>query len=197
MGTRGTIQVYLDGRQVIKQYNQWDSQPTGQFEHICRIVACGNKRAKLIDRLRHTVLMSKEETERLAELRDNPEKICFTAGDLSALRDLANFTVLANRDWGAEILDYVLCMNHCGRYGDTYRDEDGTEISILYRMVDWGYIFNEDGLLLPQEGNYRLYLTGDGQYTLTGYWHGVLRTWTNEVPTYKELEEWTEEGYKE
>lgn len=186
--------MYMDGRLVIRQYNQWDSQPTGQLAHICRIIACGCKRAELMERLKHTVLMSRDTVRRLASLHDNPDRIHLAPGDTDVVRDLANFTVLANRDWGAEILDYVLCMNHCGCYGETYTGRDQKEVDVRYKMPDWAYIFNDDGELEPQEGNYYLFLNSDGSYVVEGIWHGLFKRWEDEVPTTKELEEYMDEA---
>ena len=180
MGTRGTLRIYLDGKLKVRQYNQWDSYPTGQVDGLGRFLASENNRRRLITVLKHLTFYTKDEVDDFS----NEE------GAKGNVFEQARFLYTTNRDWGYKIL-YLLCICPQMFYGT--KTDDGEDVH--YKLADWVDVFDEGNDLEPQEGNYVIELhTGSDEYRITGDWHGTVRDFYNRVPTEKELEEWEAEG---
>lgn len=179
MGTRGTLRVYLDGKLKVRQYNQWDSYPTGQFMGICDFISSVNNRHELVSVLKRLAFYKKEEME---EFRDEN-------GDVNVFEQ-AKYLYTTNRDWGYKIL-WLLCIMPSGVYTDR-KTAEGGQVSFL--LADWADVFGEEDLS-PQEGNYTIELYSDrDDFLLSGDWHGVKRAYRNETPDTDEVEEWEAEG---
>ena len=173
MGTRGTLRVYLDGKLKIRQYNQWDSYPTGQLAGICRFIAGENNRKALVNRLKHLAFYTNEEVD------------SFEKGEGNEF-EKAKYMYTTNRDWGSDILT-LLCIMPGSYYGS--KTEEGEDVQ--YKLADWATVFDEEDLS-PQEGNYIVYLHSDGcTFSISGDWHDVMMDFgLNEVPDEETLERW-------
>ena len=177
MGTRGTLRVYLDGKLKIRQYNQWDSYPTGQLAGICRFIASENNRKVLVNRLKHLAFYTDEEVDSFDKEGANEfEK--------------AKYMYTTNRDWGSNILN-LLCIMPSSYYGG--KTEEGEDIH--YKLADWARVFDEEDLP-DQEGNYILYLHSNSfTFSISGDWHGVTMIYgLSELPDEESLRRWEEEG---
>lgn len=178
MGTRGTLRVYLDGKLKIRQYNQWDSYPTGQVGGLVSFLASERNRKHLIAVLRHLKFYTEAEADEFS--KENGQ---------GNMYEQARFLYTTNRDWGYKIL-YLLCLVPQNYYPD--RSEEGEQI--YYKLADWADVFGEEDLD-PQEGNYVIELHSDSdEFCLKGDWHDVKREFYNELPTESELQEWENEG---
>lgn len=187
MGTRGTIRVYLNGVLKIRQYNQWDSYPTGQFLEICRFMSSKHNRAMLVKALEHTAFISEEAFE------------LFKTDNLTTLieKSVRNATMMTfNRDIGAHIL-YLLAYSPALRDIPAHLLKPDSPQEVTHALVDWADAFEVEDLE-DEEGNYYVWINTkeDGSYTymLKGSWHRIFREY-GILPTKKELEEWEEIGY--
>lgn len=177
MGTRGTLRVYLDGKLKIRQYNQWDSYPTGQLAGICRFLASENNRKVLVSRLKHLAFYTDEEVDSFDKEEGNQfEK--------------AKYMYTTNRGWGSNILN-LLCIMPSSYYGGTTVEGE----VIHYKLADWAKVFDEEDLA-DEEGNYIVYLHSDGcAVSISGDWHGVKMDFgLNEIPDEESLKRWEEMG---
>jgi hypothetical protein len=177
MGTRGTLRVYLDGKLKIRQYNQWDSYPTGQLAGICRILASESNRKVLVERLKHLAFYTDEEVDGFDKEGVNEfEK--------------AKYLYTTDRDWGYNIID-LLCIMPSSYYGSM--TEEGE--SVQYKLADWAKVFGEEDLP-AEEGNYVVHLhSKDCSFSISGDWHDVKMDFgLNEIPDKETLKEWEKKG---
>lgn len=105
---------------------------------------------------------------------------------------------LLNRDYGASILEQMLCM--CKNLED-YSDNK------YYAIPDWALVWKKDDLD-PEEGNYTIRLTIDPvpkdcyiisqkwdkmevHFQLSGDWHGAKREFDEDaIPSIEEIQAW-------
>ena len=191
MGTRGTLRVYVDGELKIRQYNQWDSYPTGQFAMLCDFLSDEKNVMALYGVLKHTKFFTKDEVDQITKnewwKRDQPGVSPYYAAD---------FYFLTNRDWGAKILP-MLCMMPTRFYQDNM--PDGTSCRV--KIADWADVFDETDLD-PEEGNYivtmRRQTDGDIDVTISGEWHDVSRSYGCIPENYmEEANEWEDQAKEE
>ena len=187
MGTRGTLHVYLNGELKIRQYNQWDSYPTGQFQNICEFFTHKPNVERLTERLLNTKFLPREEMEKFKEDKSLEDKMAE-----------AYMKVLIDRDFGADILWAVAGMPRACQY-----------------MPDWVDVFrmenDESTELPPEEGNYVIHITCEKEYycthtahikkdtevhfKLSGEFWGVEKEFGEDViPTEEEVEAWEKEA---
>lgn len=194
MGTRGTLRVYVNDEIKIRQYNQWDSYPTGQFQEICEFME-NNKYVRLL-------------TEKLLNVSFAPAKTINRIISGKSPKDTGEawLRVFIDRDIGARILLLII--------GSPYNAN---------LLPDWLEV-HRDGFctgvdktteeLPDEEGNYEIHimceveelsawrkaLKPDSKVTfrLSGDWHGCKREFDwNHIPTKDEIEEWEQEPDKE
>lgn len=202
MGTRGTIHIYVNGQLKIRQYNQWDSYPTGQFAGICEYFR-ENKEG--LRSLAYRLINSRLSTE--LETRITIEKKKFVRPKGFSETQETQLRTLINRDIGSDIL-YIMSGMPLPEGGIV--------------VPDWMYVHDEtfpEGedpvkVRLPrEEGNYiieleceiddrdrissRKYLK-DGKevrFRISGEFWGIERSYDwGYVPTDKEIKEWEKEA---
>ena len=101
MGTRGTLHIYVNGELKIRQYNQWDSYPTGQFQGICEYFRENRDGLKnLAYRLINSRFTTKEEVQMMF----------FDDKRLENLIQDNQIHTLTNRDIGSDILHLLSGM---------------------------------------------------------------------------------------
>lgn len=185
MGTRGTLHVYVNGDLKIRQYNQWDSYPTGQFDDICRFFRNKDNVEELALRLSKTRFATEDEWKKVTTFVETGT--C----DLKDTRLVSQLLTLRNRDYGADILWQVNCM--C----DLWHAAGG---NMRYVLPDWDLVF--DGGVGEQEGNYRIDITAkvhdwdveDVHFSLSGKYHGIARNFDIDyVPGEDEIKAWEAE----
>lgn len=191
MGTRGTLRVYLDDELKVRQYNQWDSYPTGQFADICEFMSDDDRVKRLVERLVMCRFYTKEEWDKVVKFDETG--VC----DHRDITLVSQGMTLCNRDYGASILEQILCLCRLGLEG--------------YLLPDWAMVFSDGDDLEDQEGNYviRLYADIDKdhfghataikniRFELSGDWHGVERKFYLGIPGEDTIKEWEEEGYRD
>ena len=193
MGTRGTLHVYLNDELKVRQYNQYDSYPTGQFKDICDFLSNEDNLCRLADRLKVTRFFTKEEFEEA--LKYESTGIC--KSDYGHIRKVTSILFLMNRDYGSNILNQIICM--C-------RNLDMDEYpKYRFAIPDWTMAPFEGEELDKEEGNYEIRIrTGpeelkDGEgykvhFVISGDWHGLEHEFPEDyIPTQKEIEEWEQE----
>lgn len=207
MGTRGTLKVYLNDELKIRQYNQWDSYPTGQFADICRFFGTEWLVEELVYRLGMTRFYTKEEYDRAQMILEGKASFgededgsmsrnTFPLRKMEDRQNACNIYMLRNRDYGADILLQICCL--C-RNMNEYPD-------VSYAIVDWRYAFDEDNKDVDaEEGNYviRIYksMNEDGEeeihFKLSGDWHEIYREFEMDyIPFDDEIKAWENEGYE-
>lgn len=187
MGTRGTLKVYLDGRMVINQYNQWDSYPTGQFMDICRFMASKHNRMMLRYALGHTAFLNRD-----AYLKSRQDNYNDLPGNWIA--PLMSARNLCNRDIGANILYLLTYSPALCEVPSEILANDAPD-SVYHVLVDWKDVFEEP--LSNEEGNYTIWMYSDSpdHFDITGVYHDALvRNFHSVLPTKSEIEDWEDEG---
>ena len=203
MGTRGTLHVYLDGELKVRQYNQWDSYPQGQFGTICDFFKSEDNVEKLTEVLKQTDFYAKQEIDAVrAYLRDGtmPDWMKDDEYDMQSLATRVNY--LINRDYGARILWQIVALNPTHLFESPFHAH-----GVRYFLPDWDTVFEEG--ITDEEGNYVIHITTspiengeNGDYNisfkLSGEWHGVYHEFPQDyIPTDEELEKWEEEAHRE
>ena len=205
MGTRGTLKVYLNGELKVRQYNQWDSYPTGQFAGICEFMSSAYNVDTLAEKLSYSRFFTLEEVERIEQALNvvrNPDgKVVMTCDKEDDMRLAFLYENLVNRDYGYQFLYAVAGM------GKTYIWEDtdaGEKMQARYLIPDWELVFRNSvfGPFGDQEGNYIIEITKKEDekpsFVVKGEWHGTYREFPpNTPPTQAEIEAWEKEGYGE
>lgn len=192
MGTRGTLRVFINGELKLRQYNQWDSYPDGQFKDICDFVIDEHLLEMLTDVLGNSRFMTKDEwllAEAFADTGGCPK-------DSIHLVTAMNYMV--NRDFGSKILYTIASMLPIITPAQPIRGE--------YIIPDWAVVFDTPDLE-PEEGNYTLHITADEsdgpyckeysniRFELGGSWHDVARDFNeNCVPSDGDIEAWKQEA---
>lgn len=206
MGTRGTLKVYLNGELKIRQYNQWDSYPTGQFMGICAFMSSPYNVDVLAEKLSASRFFTLEEVERIEQALDSVEntddggfKLKFQSVDDMHLACL--YQTLVNRDYGYQFLYAVTGMCKTYIWEDT---ANGEKMQSGYLIPDWELVFRNDifGPFEDQEGNYVIEITKKEDekpsFVLKGEWHGIYREFPpNIIPIKSDIEAWEKEGYGE
>lgn len=186
MGTRGTLRVYLNGELKIRQYNQWDSYPRGQFKDICKFMS--NK--DLVEEFTQSLLNKK-----FAKPEDI-KKICSEGKHLSdeVTRAEAYIVTLINRDIGAGIIPLIAGLP------DLFQEKEV--------IPDWCDVFECKDSDLAEEGNYEIHLECETtefgikyikkgtevRFKLSGKFWGRKREFEwNQIPTNEEIEAWENE----
>lgn len=188
MGTRGTLRVYVNGELKIRQYNQWDSYPTGQFKDIRDFMGNKNLVLEFTQSLLNKTFATKEDMHTLFDehkhLSDKPEY------------KESYIVTLLNRDIGARIIPLIAGL------------PDLFEVKEV--IPDWCDVFDCEDSSLREEGNYIINIEceidGDRKYKkylkpetvrikLSGeYWEKEREFDWNYVPLDKEIEEWEQEA---
>ena len=188
MGTRGTLRVYVNGELKIRQYNQWDSYPTGQFHELCEFMSNPDNVKVLYGKLLHTKFFTRDEVEAITNNK-------WWAGEDSNTSPYyaADYYFMTARDWGADILP-LICMTPA-RY---YRDRMPNGDMCYLKLADWADVFDVSDLE-DEEGNYVIEINnhdGDITFLMTGDWHGVKRAYRSEtgLPDMEQLTKWEEEA---
>jgi len=140
MGTRGTLHVYVNDELKIRQYNQWDSYPSGQFQSICEFFRYKPNVERLAERLLNTKFLSSEDMEKLKKGEHLEDEIAE-----------AYMKVLTDRDFGADILWAVAGMPRACRYMPDWVDVHRN--GLLTEVTD------DTTELPPEEGNYVIRIT--------------------------------------
>ena len=171
------MRVYLDGKLKIRQYNQWDSYPTGQLAGICRFLASEGNRKTLVNRLKHLAFYTDEEVD------------SFDKGEGNEF-EKAKYMYTTNRDWGSDILT-LLCIMPASYYGGMTAEGE----SVQYKLADWARVFDEVDLP-AEEGNYVVSLYSDDcSFSINGDWHDVKMDFgLNEIPDEETLLRWEKKG---
>ena len=178
--------MYLNGELKIRQYNQWDSYPTGQFDDICRFFRDKDNVEELALRLSKTRFATEDEWNKVVKF--DKTGTC----DPEDTRLVSQLLTLCNRDYGADILWQVNCM--CNLWAPMVKG------NLRYILPDWNLVFGED--VGQQEGNYRIDITAkvhdwsaeDVHFTLSGEYHGFARNFdTDHVPSDDEIKAWEAE----
>lgn len=189
MGTRGTLRVYVNGELKVRQYNQWDSYPTGQFQEICEFMRSPTGLIKLAQNLGNMKFAPSEDIEKLKKGESLGE-------DKEA--EERWLKILIDRDFGSDMLWFIAGMPHACKwlpdwvdvfsdciFGETHCDED-----------------------LREEGNYRIdieceyenrsyinYVKPDTvRAKLSGAFHDTEREFDwGYIPTDEECKAWEDE----
>lgn len=184
MGSRGTIRVYVNGELKIRQYNQWDSYPTGQFKDICKFMSNKDLVEKFTQSLLNKTFAKKEDTNKIYhEFQHLSDKVCLTEAYIAAL---------ANSDVGANVIPLIAGLPDLSEYKKV--------------IPDWCDIFDCDDSALCEEGNYIIniecsveksfsnkYLKKDSEvrFRLSGEYWGKKREFDwNYIPTDREIQQW-------
>ena len=197
MGTRGTLHVYVNGELKIRQYNQWDSYPTGQFQNICYFFRGPTNLEGLTHRLLNTRFCTKKEVDAIRE----PRK-----GKHLEDKTLESWLwILTDRDWGADILWTIASS------------PSSLKVIPDWAVTDEDYINQIEGGLKgdrypPQEGNYvieieckvanrpegytkRIESGTTPRFRLSGEYHGIKHEYDwDYIPTEEECEAWEKEA---
>lgn len=188
MGTRGTLEVYLNGELKIRQYNQWDSYPTGQLAGICEFLAYKPNVSDLAYRLGMSRFFTLEEVEKIEK-----DIVGMNFEYTNDFQMASLYDTLVNRDYGYRFLYEVLAMCPVHWMG----------MDIRYLIPDWKIVLRNNlfGEYEPQEGNYVIEITADedgenASFVLSGVWHDICKSFPpNVLPTQQEIEQWEKEGY--
>lgn len=188
MGTRGTLRVYVNGELKIRQYNQWDSNPTGQFKDICLFITNKNLVEEFTQSLLNKTFATKED---IHTLFDEHKHLSDEVGYKESY-----IVTLMNRDIGARIIPLIAGL------------PDLFEVKEV--IPDWCDVFDCEDSSLREEGNYiinieckladttfhKKYLESDTiRFKLSGeYWEKERNFDWNYIPTDKEIEEWEQEA---
>ena len=187
MGTRGTLRVYVNGELKIRQYNQWDSYPTGQFKDICSFMSNKDLVEEFTQSLLNKKFAKKEDMHTLFDERKHlSDEVRLTESYI---------VTLVNRDIGARIIPLIAGLP------DLF--EPDTVIP------DWCDVLDCEDESLREEGNYiinieceiedtkyKKYLKdGTVRFKLSGeYWEKEREFDWNYIPTKEEIQKWEDEA---
>ncbi len=186
MGTRGTLRVYVNDELKIRQYNQWDSYPTGQFGEICEYMCDKHLVVRFVQSLLNKKFAKAEDIHKIRnDCRHLSDDIWYNE---------AYITTLSNRDIGARIIPLMAGLP----------DLDGQQEVI----PDWCDIFECNDESLMEEGNYVIriecqvehaskdYVIPDTvRFKLSGEFWGHKRDYDwNYIPTGEEIHAWETEA---
>ena len=178
--------MYIDGELKIRQYNQWDSYPTGQFQDLCDILRRVGFVEELYKRLLTTVFFTKEEVEEICNHEWWKEE-----GAKTSPYYAADYFFMTHRDWGANILPLIVMMPY--RY---YLDRTASGDLVSLKIADWAMVFDVPDLE-DEEGNYYVAIDkrNDHEFAIRigGEYHGIRREW-NHIPEDWEITEWYAEA---
>lgn len=182
--------MYVNDELKIRQYNQWDSYPTGQFAEICRFMSDPDNVKTLVKHLSATKFFTPEEVEAITN-NEWWKSSGVNVGPYYA----SDYYFMTNRDWGAKILP-LICMMPLRFYQDKMPNGETCHLKI----ADWKDVFEVDDLE-EEEGDYFIEINqsseGDIIFHIGGTWHGVAKSYTNDsMPTEEELKKWEELGYE-
>ena len=188
MGTRGTLRVYVNGELKIRQYNQWDSYPTGQFKDIRDFMGNKNLVLEFTQSLLNKSFAKKEDMHKIRdEFKHLSEDVTLTE---------AYIVTMVNRDIGARIIPLIAGLPDLFEHKNV--------------IPDWCDVFDCDDSALREEGNYIINIECDTdpnckykkylkpetvRIKLSGeFWEKEREFDWNYIPTDKEIEDWEKEA---
>ena len=190
MGTRGTLRVYINNELKIRQYNQWDSYPTGQFQDICRFMSD----KVLVEEFTQSLLNKKfAKPENIKKIHEDGKHLSD-----EVTRTEAYIVTLINRDIGAGIIPLIAGLP------DLFQE--------MEVIPDWCDVFECKDSDLAEEGNYEIHLECETtefgtkyikkgtevRFKLSGEYWGVTREFDwDYVPTEDEIQKWEDDARKE